>query len=67
MTEASKKTDPKAQEGSELLGVPYIHYPVQFIEFPVEALINSASDVNVMQPSFAKNLGLRICKVNVGT
>lgn len=36
-----------------------------FRKFSVEALIDSSSKVNVIQPSFAKDLGLRICKINV--
>lgn len=33
--------------------------------FPVEALIDSDSKVNTMQPSFTMKLGLSICKTNI--
>ena len=37
--------------------VPYIHYPVQFKDTdqaPVQALIDSMSEVNAIHPSFVK-------------
>ena len=44
--------------------VPCIHYPVRFKKdadkTPVEALIDSNSEVNAIHPSFAKQLGLPI-------
>lgn len=66
MTEARKKANPKVLEEFELPRVPCIHYLIQFSKFSVVALINSASKVNAMQPSFAKELGPRICKTDVG-
>ena len=42
--------------------VPCIHYPVQYKKdkAPMQALINSKSEVNAMHLSFAKQLGLPI-------
>lgn len=65
ITEASKKVEPKIQERYELQQLLCIHYLAQFIEFPVEAFINSGSKDNVMQPSFVKKLGLYIHKIDL--
>ena len=46
--------------------MPYIHYPVRFQEEQVRALLNSGSKVNAMSPAYAKRLGLKIRKTNVG-
>ena len=49
--------------------VPCIHYPVQFKDTdkaPVQALINSGSEVNAVHPFFAKQLGLPIRSTDVG-
>ena len=49
--------------------VPYIHYPVQFKDrnkAPVQALIDSGSEVNAVHPSFAKQLGVPIRSTDVG-
>ena len=49
--------------------VPCIHYPVQFKDTdkaPVQALIDSGSEVNAVHPFFAKQLGLPIQSTNVG-
>ena len=48
--------------------VPYIHYLVQFKKDMVEvsALIDSESEVNVIVLAYAKKLGLRIQKTDVG-
>ena len=50
--------------------VPYIHYLVQFKKdadkTPVQVLINSESKVNVIHPSFAKQLGLPIRPTDLG-
>ena len=44
--------------------ISYIHYPVRFKKdmgkTPVQALINSESEVNAIHPSFTKQLGLSI-------
>ena len=49
--------------------VSYIHYPVQFKKdtdkTPVQALIDSGSEVNAIHPSFAKQLGLPIKPTNI--
>ena len=49
--------------------VPCIHYPVQFKDTdkaPVQALIDSRSEVNAIYPNFAKQLGLPIQSTDVG-
>ena len=47
--------------------VPCIHYPVQFKDkAPVQALIDSGSEVNAIHPSFVKQLGLAIRPTDVG-
>ena len=48
--------------------VPCIHYPVQFKKDTgkIQALIDSGSEVNAMTPAYAKKLGLRVRKTNVG-
>lgn len=66
ISKTTKKITLKIQGGSALQRVPYIHYPTQFDDFSVEALIDLGSKVNVMQPSFAKKLDIRIYKTNVG-
>lgn len=51
---------------AELQNISYIHYLALFGEFFVKAHINSSSKVNAVLSSFAKNLGLRICKTDEG-
>ena len=49
--------------------VPCIHYPVQFKDTdkaPVQALINSGSEVNAVHLSFVKQLGLSIRPTDIG-
>ena len=48
--------------------VPCIHYPVQFKKDTAEvrALIDLGSEVNAMAPAYAKKLGLRVRKTDVG-
>ena len=48
--------------------VPCIHYPVQFQEGQeqVKALLDSGSEVNAISPAYAKRLGLKTQKINVG-
>ena len=54
--------------------VPCIHYPVRFQKDneqegqqpQVRALFNSGSKVNAMNPAYAKRLGLKTRKTNVG-
>ena len=50
----------------EVVRVPCIHYLVQFQEKQVRALLNSGSKVNAMSPAYAKKLGLKTRKTNVG-
>ena len=49
-----------------LVRVPCIHYPVQFQEEQVRVLLDSGSKVNAMSPAYAKRLGLKTRKTNVG-
>ena len=46
----------------------YIYYPVQFKKDTVEVqgLIDSGSKINVMVPAYAKKLGLRVRKTDIG-
>ena len=56
-------------DGSEeVVKVPYIYYPVCFQEGQkqVRALLDSGSEVNAMSPVYAKRLGLKTCKTNIG-
>ena len=55
-------------DGSEevVVRILYIHYPVQFQEEQVRALLNSGSKTNAMSPAYAKRLGLKTRKTNVG-
>ncbi len=56
-------TDKKTEE--ELERVPCIQYPVTFKD-QTEILLDSGSKVNAMSHTFAQQLGLKICKTNVG-
>ena len=57
MTDGSKEV---------VVRVPCIHYPVQFQEEQVRALLDSGSEDNAMSPAYAKKLGLKTWKTNVG-
>ena len=46
--------------------VPCIHYPVYFKKNKVQALIDSGSEVNAMNPAYAKKLGFRVRRTDVG-
>ena len=48
--------------------VSCIHYPVQFKKdtTEVQALIDLGSEVNIIAPTYAKKLGLRVRKTDVG-
>ena len=50
--------------------VPCIHYPVQFRKdkerATIRALIDSGSEVNAMTPAYAKQLGFRTQRTNIG-
>ncbi len=56
-------TDKKMVE--ELEWIPCIWYPVTFKD-QTEALLDSESEVNIISQAFAHQLGLKICKTNVG-
>ncbi len=49
----------------ELERVPCIQYLITF-KNQTKALLNSESEVNTMNQAFAHQLGLKICKTNVG-
>ena len=53
-------------DGEEVVKVPCIYYPVRSQEEQVRALLNSGSKVNAMSPAYAKKLGLKTWKTNVG-
>ena len=52
--------------GKEVVRVPYIHYLIRFQEEQVKALLNRSSKVNAMSSAYAKRLGLKTWKTNVG-
>ena len=71
VTGASKEAQESQSihEGKEVIldWVPCIHYPVQFQKdnrIIIQAIINLGSEVNMMTPAYAKQLGLRTWKTN---
>ena len=64
VTGASKETPEMV-----LNRVPCIYYPLQFRKDKketIQALIDSGSEVNAMTPAYAKKLGLRTRRIDVG-
>ena len=60
---------PVTDGGEEIvIRVLCIHYPVQFQEDQeqVRSLLNSGSEVNAISPVYAKRLGFKTWKTNVG-
>ncbi len=53
------------EKTEELEQVPYIWYPVIFKD-KTKALLDLGSEVNAMSQAFAEQLGLKICRTNVG-
>ena len=55
-------------EDTSLARVPCIHYPVQFRKDPngTQALLDSGSEVNAMNPAYASRLGLRVHRNDIG-
>ena len=51
--------------GSNLIWVPYIHYPINFGKKPVSALFNSSGEINAIHLTFAKELNLPIRPIDV--
>ena len=60
MSITDKKTEEEALER-----IPYIRYLVTFKD-QTEAILDSGSEVNAINPAFASQLGLKIWKTNVG-
>ena len=56
------------EESIPLARVPCIHYPVQFRKDPngTQALLDSGSEVNAMNPAYASRLGLRVHRTDIG-
>ena len=52
--------------GEEIVKVPCIQYLVRFQEEQRKTLLNSGSEVNAMSPNFARKLGFKVWKTNVG-
>ena len=50
----------------DVVRVPCIYYPVRFQEEQVKALLDSGSKVNAMNPDYARKLGLKIRRTNIG-
>lgn len=65
-TKTNKESNPEALEEFELQRILCMHYPSYFNRFLIETLIDLDSKINVIQWSFAKKLGLCICKTDVG-
>ena len=57
---------PVIDDGKKVVKVPCIHYLVQFQEKQVKALLDSGSKVSAMNPVFARKLGFKTRKTNVG-
>ena len=57
-----------SMEDTSLARVPCIHYPVQFRKDPngTQALLDSGSEVNAMNPAYASRLGLRVHRNDIG-
>ncbi len=63
---SASMTDKKTEEElEELEQIPYIRYSVTFKD-QTESLLDSGSEVNAMSQAFGQQLGLKICKTNVG-
>ena len=65
---ATSASGTKASKEIILERVPCIRYPVQFQNNKngIQALLDSGSEVNAMNPAYAKKLGLRIRQTDVG-
>ena len=57
---------PVTDNGKEVVKVLCIQFPVWFQEEQVKALLNSGSKVNAMNPDFARKLGFKVWKSNIG-
>ena len=57
---------PVTGDDEEVVKVPCIYYPVQFQEEQVKVLLDSSSKINTMNLNFARKLGLKVLKTNVG-
>ena len=57
-----------SMEDTLLARVPCIYYPVQFRKdgSQVQALLNSGSEVNPINPAYALRLGLRVQRTDIG-
>ena len=49
-----------------MIRVLCIYYPVRFQEEQVKALLDNGSEVNAMNPDYARKLELKIRKINIG-
>ena len=56
------------EENIPLTRLPCIHYLVQFQKDPngTQALLDSGSKVNAMNPAYASRIGLRVYRNNIG-
>ena len=57
---------PVTDGSEEVVRVPCIQYSVWFQEEQVKTLFDSGSKVNAINPDFARKLGLKVWKTNVG-
>ena len=55
------------EDGVVLRRVPYVYYPIWFKKKEVQALIDSGNEVNVILPTYALRLSLRVHHTDVKT
>ena len=65
--EYSRSLNSFPEHKPELQCIFYILYPIQVKKQLVEALIDSDSEVNMMNQAFARKLGLRVYKTKINT
>ena len=57
---------PVTNGSEEVVRVPCIQYLVRFQEKQVKALLDNGSEVNAINPDFARKLGLKVWNTNIG-
>ena len=57
---------PVTDGDEEVVRVPCIYYLVKFQEKQVKTLLDSSSEINAISPTYAKRLGLKTWKTNLG-
>lgn len=67
MTSKKAIPEPNLLKEPKFQLVLYIYYLIQLSKKRIQAFINSRSEMNVINPNFAKKLGLRIYQNEIGT